>query len=328
MRNTKALVAGALLATILTLVIPGFASAKSVLAELRVEGPGLTLDPGTWYVTGPERVRKSSPADVCERTGGTVQIPGPTPLSLVGSGEDSNPALSQVRVRRDETGLFVCEIGSILGRTFSDPSGFAGWTYYQGFVFGSAAADQLALKAEDQILWVFSDFGDATPANTGDVLEMKGVPSRSDGTFTLRVVGHRFDGTTNPALGATIEGAESVKSLGEGRYQVTVSPGHSTLRATHGLDVPSNQVETCFQEVISECPRAHGRTIVGSGDDDRLEGTRGFDEISAGAGRDTIDLLKGGVDTVDCGRGADKVLVEQGDVDDELAASCEKLKTS
>ena len=325
MRHTKALIAGAVLATILFLAAPAFAAAKTVLAELRVEGPAVTLDTGTWYVTGAERVRKSSPADACNRTDGTIEIPGPTPLSLVGSGEDSNPALSQVRVRKDETGLFVCEIGSVVGRTFADPDGFAGWTYYDDFTFGSSAADQLQLKNEDQILWVFSDFGEASPANTGDVLELKGVPPRSDGTFILRVVGHRFDGTTNPTVDATIEGADAVSNLGDGRYEVTVPQGTTSLRATHGVDVPSNDEETCFQEDLSECPRAAGRTIVGSAKGDDLRGTRGFDDISAGGGRDTIDITNGGRDVVACGRGRDKVLVDR-DNDDDIAPSCEKVR--
>jgi len=63
MRHTKAPFAGAILATFLSLAIPALAQAKSALVELRVEGPSVTLDPGTWYVTGPEEVRKSRPGD-------------------------------------------------------------------------------------------------------------------------------------------------------------------------------------------------------------------------------------------------------------------------
>jgi len=326
MRHTKAPVAGAILAVFLSFAIPTSAQAKSALAELRVEGPMVTLDPGAWYVTRPEEVRKSRPADDCERTGGEIAIEGPTPLSLVASGEAFNRDLSQVRVRRDEAGLFICEIGSFLGRGFTDPAGFAGWTYYEDFVFGSSAADQFELETNDRIMWVFSDFGETTQANSGDVLEMRGVPPRSRGTFTLRVVGHRFDGSVNPATGVTIEGAESVSDLGDGRYEVSVPHGMTTLRAVRGVDVPSNQLETCTRADLSDCPRAHGRTIVGSARGDELPGTRGFDDISGRGGDDTIDIRNGGRDRVNCGGGDDEVLADRGDSDDAVAPSCEKVK--
>ena len=196
--------------------LPAQAGAKTALVELRVEGPGQTLDPGTWYVTGNERIRKSKPSDACNRAKGRIAVAGPTPLSLAQSGSASNRDLRQVRVRRDEAGLFTCEIGSILGRPFGDPDGFAGWSYYENYVFGSAAADQLKLRNNDRILWVFSDFGATTPANQGPALELRRVPARTEGTFTARVVEHGFDGGTSPATGATIEGAESVNELGGG----------------------------------------------------------------------------------------------------------------
>ena len=227
-------------------------------------------------------------------------------------------------MRRDEAGLFVCEIGSILGRTFTDPDGFAGWVFYDDFKFGSSAVDQVG--SNDRIIWAFLDFGQTTAANTGDVLELRGVPARSNGTFTVRVFGHRFDGTINPAADVVIEGATSQLDLGNGRYEVTVAQGTTTLRATRGLDVPSNQFETCSLADLSDCPRAHGRTIVGSRKADDLPGTRGFDDISGRGGDDTIDIGTGGRDTVSCGAGEDKVMVDPGDRDDEIADNCEKVR--
>jgi hypothetical protein len=333
MREITAPVAGvtaaalALAATLLFL-LPPTVGAKTALVELRVEGPTENLDPGTWYVTGNERIRKSKPSDACNRAEGSIRVPGPTPLALAQSAADDNRDLRQVRVRRDEAGLFICEIASILGRPFTDPDGFAGWSYYENYVFGSAAADQLKLRDDDRVLWVFSDFGLTTPANTGPALELKGVPPRSDGTFTARVVEHVFDGSTNPATGATIEGAGSVNELGNGRYEVTVGNRFTTLRATRGLDVPSNQVETCSKPVLAKCPRAHGKTIVGSKRDDELNGTRGFDEINARGGDDVIDLRNGGRDDVDCGPGKDVVLIERGASDHIAFGGCERKRRS
>jgi Domain of unknown function (DUF4430) len=302
------------------------ASAKTALAELRVEGPDGTLDPGTWYVTGTEKIRKSRPGDTCVRDQGKLRFPGPTALGIAQTGSEHRKALRQVRVRLDEAGPFVCEIGSILGRPFTDPDGFAGWSYWFNDEFGSQSADLVSLKRGDQVLWVFSDFG-SDPVNTDSVLELSGVPARSDGTFELEVVAHVFDGTTEPAEGAAIVGASQVTELGDGRYEVTVPDGRTTLSATRALDVPSNHVKTCVSDKPSDCPRAHGRRIFGSDKGDKIKGTRGWDKIVSGGGNDTIKLRNGGRDRVNCGAGKrDEVKLKRRDDDDRIARNCEVVK--
>jgi hypothetical protein len=302
------------------------ASAKTALAELRVEGPDGTLDPGTWYVTGTEKVRKSRPGDTCVRDDGRLRFPGPTALGIAQTGSEHRKALRQVRVRLDEAGPFVCEIGSIIGRPFGDPDGFAGWSYWLNDEFGSASADLVKLKRGDQVLWVFSDFG-SEPVNTGETLELRGVPARSSGTFQVEVIGHQFDGLSGPAEGATIEGASAVNELGGGLYEVTVAQGKSTLTATRGVDIPSNHVKTCVSDQPKDCPRAHGRRIFGSDKGDKIKGTRGWDKIVSGGGNDTIKLRNGGRDRVNCGAGKrDEVKLKRRDDDDRIARNCEVVK--
>jgi hypothetical protein len=321
--------AGTLLAIAGTLLATSPRSDAAALAELRVEGPSGTLDPGTWYVTGGERIRRSKPSDRCVRTRGKVRVPGATALGLAQTGAESNPGVRQVRIRSDEAGLFVCEIGSVLGRPFTDPAGFAGWSFYQGFVFGSSAADQVKLADDDRILWVYSDFGAATPANTGSTLELQQVPAGDqDGQFRVKVVAHEFDGDTVEVDDATIEGATAVAPVGsDGLYDVAIAQGTTTLRATRGLDVASNRLDACYQPAVADCPAEHGRTIVGSDGDDAIAGTGGWDEISTRRGRDRIDLTAGGRDRVGCGGGdRDRVRVAAGDDDDVIAASCERVR--
>jgi hypothetical protein len=302
------------------------ASAKTALAELRVEGPDGTLDPGTWYVTGTEKIRKSRPGDTCVRDQGRLRFPRPTALGIAQTGSEHRKALRQVRVRLDEAGPFVCEIGSIIGRPFTDPDGFAGWSYWLDYEFGSASADLVKLKRGDQVLWVFSDFG-SEPVNTGETLELRGVPARSAGTFQVEVIGHRFDGLSGPAEGATIEGASEVNELGGGLYEVTVPQGKSTLTATRGVDIPSNHVKTCVSDEPKDCPRAHGRRIFGSDKGDKIKGTRGWDKIASGGGNDTIKLRNGGRDRVNCGAGKrDEVKLKRRDDDDRIARNCEVVK--
>jgi hypothetical protein len=302
------------------------ASAKTALAELRVEGPTGTLDPGTWYVTGTEKIRKSRPGDTCVRDQGKLRFPGPTALGIAQTGSEHRKALRQVRVRLDEAGPFVCEIGGILGRPFTDPAGFAGWSYWLDFEFGSQSADLVTLGRGDQVLWVFSDFG-SEPVNTGSALELTGVPARSDGSFEVEVIAHVFDGTTDPAEGATIDGASSVDELGDGRYEVTVPNGRTTLTASREVDIPSNHVTTCVSDQPKECPRAHGRRIFGSDKRDKIKGTRGWDKISSGGGNDVIKLRNGGRDRVNCGAGKrDKVKIKRADNDDRIARNCEVIR--
>ena len=293
------------------------ASAKTALAELRVEGPDGTLDPGTWYVTGTEKIRKSRPGDTCVRDQGKLRFPGPSALGIAQTGSDHRKALRQVRVRLDEAGPFVCEIGGILGRPFTDPDGFAGWSYWLDNEFGSQSADLVRLGRGDRVLWVFSDFNvnPAEQVNTGDALELRGVPARGDGTFEVTVIAHVFDGSSEPAAGATIEGASNVNELGDGRYEVTVPAGKTTLTATRDVDIPSNHVTTC----------ARGQSF-GSDKGDKIKGTRGWDKISSAGGSDVIKIRSGGRDRVNCGAGKrDKVKVKRGDRDNKIARNCERV---
>jgi hypothetical protein len=316
------------LAALLSLALGSAAQAKTALAELRVEGPSGALDPGTWYVTGTERTKRSRSSDACERTTGTIKVPGPTAMGLPQTGSETTPGLRQVRIRRDEAGLFVCEIGSVLGRPFSDPDGFAGWSYWQDYAFGSASADQVRLHDGDRILWVYSDFG-STPVNSGpDALELRSVDAgTTDGQLTVKVVGHGFDGSSHAIDDATITGAQSVTNNMDGTYDVTVPNGFTQLRATHpsNSDIPSQPELTCADPNPSACPDHRGRTIVGSPHGDRLAGTRGWDGIEARGGPDVVRLASGGQDVVDCGGGRD--LVTGARNDDQIAKNCERVRS-
>ena len=305
---------------------PSIAAADPVLAELRVEGPAGTMDPGTWYVTDTEQIRKSKPGDACIRDQGRLEFPGPTALGLVQSGSESTAALRQVRVRQDEAGPFVCEIGDIAGRSFGDPNGFSGWTYWLNQVSGSSSADLATLADGDQVLWVFSDYGPSM-TNTGDALELTDVPVfDDDGNFEVGVVSHTFDGKTSPADNATIAGAATTTPLGNGRYAVTVGGGNTTLSASRGVDIPSNQETVCVHSDPGDCPAAHGRTIFGSPNGDRIAGTAGWDRIDTGAGDDRINIRSGGRDRVKCGGGEDTVVKKGSDKDDKIKRNCERIR--
>jgi hypothetical protein len=321
----------ALAASACALVIsaaPAATAKKLPVVELRVEGPNGTLDPGTFYATGSEKVRKSRPGDACVRDQGRLRFPGSTALGLPQTASEHRKALRQVRVRLDEAGPFVCEIGGIVGRPFTDPDGFAGWSYWLNGEFGSQSADLVNVRRRHEVVWVFSDFNvdPNQQVNTGSLLELHRVPARSSGEFVVGVTAHSFDGTASPAEGATIHGASSVSELGDGQYEVTVPSGITTLTATRGTDIPSNHMKTCNRADEDECPRAHGKRIFGSDRGDRLVGGLGWDRIRTLGGKDLIDLRKGGRDKVNCGGGRDKVKVKRRDPDDRIARNCEVVK--
>jgi hypothetical protein len=219
---------------------PAAGESAKVQAELRIEGPKGNLIPGRMYETGTERVKRSKGLS-CKHRDGKIKVPGATALGIAETASDESRKLRPVRVRRDDFGLFVCEIGGFVGRPFDDPEGFSGWTYWVNYAGGTQAAELETLEEGDQVLWVFSDFGEKN-INTGDALELTGVPKTdADGEFTVEVVAHAFDGSPSPLEGAKIKGASDVEDLGGGEYEVTVGDGRSTLYAKHKPDIPSNQ---------------------------------------------------------------------------------------
>lgn len=319
---------GALLGALVALVaLPGDRARAGVavtpLSELRIEGPRKNIEPGTWYATPPERIKRSRGLG-CKRREGTRDVP-PSALSIADTASDASAELPAVRVRNDSFGLFVCEIGGLVGRSFDDPDGFSGWTYWVDFAGGTQAAENESLTGNERVLWVFSDFGERN-LNTDDALELSGVPPHDpDGTFTVQVSEHEFGGAATPLAGAKIKGAESFDDLGGGTYEVTAPGGRTELWAKHKPDIASNRLSVCVRPSAGDCPAAHGRSIVGSPDADGLLGTAGWDEIRARAGNDRIDIATPGRDDVNCGAGTDTVTVIQGDADNDVAANCEEI---
>ena len=311
-------------AACLLVVAPGEASAKSALAELRVEGPTGTIDPGTWYVTGNERVRRGR-GHRCKNRKGSQRFTGPSALTLLASAGRNNKKLRPARVRDTDFGPQLCQIGSLRSYgAFPNPNG--GFLFWINDASGSSSADLAMLRNGDRVLWHWAEFGTDPEVLTAPPLSLRKVPAGTTGTtFTVRVVEHDFGGNATPADGATITGAKSVSPLGDGRYEVTVGRGFSTLQAKRGLNVPSAPVEVCSRAKRAKCPQAHGRTIYGSDKGDRLRGTRGWDVIVSGKGNDRIDLRKPGRDRVNCGPGKDVVVIKRGDRDNRIGKSCERV---
>lgn len=339
MRHIPAPIGGATaalaaLASLLFCAAP--ASAQTALAELRVEGPGETLDPGTWYVTGTERVKRGR-GNECDPRPGTRRFPGPTALGLAATAQRTNRALRPVRFRATDFGMQLCQVGAF-SSFGAYPGASGGWLYFVNGTSGFGSPAGAELKNGNKVVLTYGMFPSDPPSgtdeslNSGTLLGLRGVPARDvDGVFRARVVEFDFAGNATPVDDAKIEGAQEWEPLGAGRYRVVVAPGRTTLRAVEGAAdasfprVPSNQLTTCVRAKLANCPAAHGRTIVGSKGRDKIAGSKGWDVIRAGGGRDRIDLRRGGRDRVNCGGGRDVVLLKRGDNDDILR-NCERIR--
>ncbi|MDQ3572439.1 MAG: DUF4430 domain-containing protein [Actinomycetota bacterium] len=217
------------------------AAAAAVKAHLRVEGPRVTLDRGSTYVTGTERVRKATP-DGCRPTPRRARVAGPTALGIVqsaiNSGRRASDALMPLRVQTFPglEGLFTCRIGDYVG------SASAFWLYKVNHVFPTVGADQFRLDRGDQVLWYFADFDRGI--NTGDELGLN-APRRADAgdPFPVKVVAFAGDGSRSPAEGATVRGGDvPVETNARGRARVTISDaGRAVLKARRGSDIPSER---------------------------------------------------------------------------------------
>ena len=309
------------------------AASKAKLVELRVEGDGTTLEEGAWYATGSQPVKRGRTPS-CEARNGSDRFTGATALTVLAGAADFNRDLRPVRTRPTDFGPQVCQVGGLRSfGTFPDPN--AGFLYWVNYVSGFSSPDLADVDNGDSALWYYAVFPSDPPqpddpptANTGLPLELEGVPAHdADGEFTARVVVHDFDGTPTPVTDATIMGADAASHAAGGEYEIRVGAGTTELFAARGADIRSNRLEVCVDQA-SDCPKAHGRTIVGSKRGDELKGTRGFDDISAGGGGDEIDLRKGGRDRADCGAGKDLVLLKRGDGDDRVGGDCERIRRS
>ncbi|HKG34812.1 MAG TPA: DUF4430 domain-containing protein [Solirubrobacterales bacterium] len=276
--------------------------------QLRVEGTGKTLDPGTRYVTGTESVPAATDAG-CRRTKRRHRVPGATALGLLGSAFESNRLLRPLGVADDEFGLRVCRIGSFV----ETDSPFTGWLYRVNHRSPSNGAALKKVGGGDEVLWYFANFGTGT--NTGDELVVRAPARVKPGTLDVSVLAYAFDGSVERAPdGTVVRGGERPATVQGGTAKVQVKAGKAALRAVGGIDIPSAPVDVCVSADLDECPSARGDTIVGTASGDRIVGTRGPDVIRARGGADRVNARGGGSDRVVCGRGRDLALLGAGDV--------------
>jgi hypothetical protein len=304
-----ALACGALLA------LAAGASAKSVIAELRVLTPTAVLEPGTSYVTNTGKIKTDPGADCFGAgtggSGATVAVPGPTPLGAVRSALRTNRALRPISISDHfGFGLAICGFGG--HSAASDFSTF--WYLKVNHREPTTGGDQTRLHNGDQVLWFLapSNYPNPNPAE----LELQAPARAKPGLAQVTVLQHACDTSfpsvcsATPAVGAVVGG---VTTDSAGHASVSLSQT-TTLVAARGGSIPSNLAKVCVNADLGQCPRFAGKRIIGSVNGDRIRGSKGPDLIQGRQGNDKIRVRGRSADRVNCGGGRhDVVTVDKAD---------------
>lgn len=315
-----AVAAIALLALLAALSLPASASAK---ADLRVvTADGKTLAEHRQYTH--QTVVKTDPGAECfgEDTGGSGEVYKDSARTAAGQLFDAArnvEALKPIGVSDFFSfGLAICEIGGI------DPSPSGFWEVRVNHAAAQVGADQIPVNKGDEILWYeVTDFNDP-PAPE---LALDAKPRTTSSTLEVTVLEYENDGTSSPAVGASVNGA-ALPTNAQGKTTVALTKGKTDLKATRAGAIPSNVESVCRADALADCPRGHDREILGTRRADKVRDARGDTTIKTGNGGDKVVLRDNGSNRVFCGRGKrDVVIVQKGDDDDRIASSCERVRT-
>jgi hypothetical protein len=301
------------------------AAASTKWADLRVvTHTGRTLAEFRQY-TGSTTVRSSAKGDCfgSPSTDKRYRMDGANALGIVKDALSSDKALRPLVLTDafvdDGFGLGVCTIGGFT------TVGSSYWDLVVNHVTSSTGAGLVPVHNGDEILWYLTAGNE--PQSGPRELALKAPSQVSPGkSFTVKSTRYTSAGKASPAAGVTVTAdGKSIGKTGSGGELTATLPGSATLEADGtASDVPSNRVRVCVGS--ARCPGAHGKVIYGSGHADRIKGTHGPDRITARGGSDVVNLRSGGKDRVNCGGGRDEVILDSGDRNDHIAASCERVK--
>ncbi len=314
-------------AIFVVLAADGSATAKTKWAHLRVvTNTGRTLAEFRQY-TGSTTVRSSRKADCFGSPSRQrrYRMDSPNALGIVKDALASDRALRPLVLSDafvdDGFGLGVCSMGGF------ETVGFSYWDLIVNHVVSFSGASLTPVSNGDRILWYFTSGSE--PASGPRELTLKAPASAKPGDgFTVKVIRFTGQGKSSPAGGVVVTaGGDNVGTTRpDGKIRVRLARSARLEATGTANDVPSNRVAVCVSARRSRCPAAHGERMYGSKRGDRIRDTRGWDGIKSRGGADVVNLRSGGRDHVNCGGGRDKVILEKGDRNDRIAASCERLR--
>jgi hypothetical protein len=239
------LVAACALALLLLLSTAALAAAKGTQVNLRVVGSGGKIL-SEQFISAKTTSLKTSPKATClgGGTGGSgksVQLKGATALSALSLASKRTPALRPLSVTDhflSEFGLGLCGIGK------SQTTKKLSWYLKVNHKNPNKGGELVKLHKGDEVLWALEPY--PYPDELGLVAPHEAEPNKP---FTVSVFSYDDKGKKTPAAGVTVTGATAPTGA-DGTTQVTLAaPG--VLTATHGTDIPSNQVAVCLNGACS-----------------------------------------------------------------------------
>jgi hypothetical protein len=239
------LVAACALALLLLLSTAALATAKGTHVNLRVVGSGgKTLS--EQFIGARTTSVKTSPKATClgGGTGGSgksVQVKGPTALGVLSQASKRTPSLRPLLVTDhflSEFGLGLCGVGK------SRSTKKLSWYLKVNHKTPSKGGELVKLHKGDEVLWALAPY--PYPDELALIAPHEAEPNKP---FTVSVFSYDEKGKKAPAAGVSVTGA-AAPTAADGTTQVTLSaPG--VLTATHGTDIPSNQVAVCLNGACS-----------------------------------------------------------------------------
>ena len=322
----KAAAASALAATAVAAAWAPTAQATPTFS-LRVEVPGATLVPGTYYAVPRTTLARrgtlsNNSSGVCVPSTGRHELDGQTALGLVATAAQANRTLEPLLVAEDSFGRRLCRVAEVIER---DLPSFSGWLYRYNHVAPPLSGELVSLARDSEVLWVFADFGNG--ANTGDELLLTAPVRTQPGLVQVGVQTITFEGVSGPAPdGTVVTGGSAPAATVGGVATVALGEGETELRAVgagaSAGNIPSAPQSVCVAANLEDCPPERGRRVIGTNGNDGLAGTPGPDRIRARGGKDKVRVRGGDADVVNCGKGKDVVIADE---DDKLKR-CERVR--
>jgi hypothetical protein len=222
------------LALVLVASTAAVAAAKKVSADLRVVGAQGKILTEQTLATGTTSV-PTSPKATCfgkgtAGSGKASTINGATALGLLGQASKTTATLRPLLLTDAfDFGLGICGVGS------AKANATLSWYLKVNHRNPELGGDAVKLKAGDDVLWALEAYPYPNELSLVAPTEATGgVP------FEVRVFSYSDKGKRKPAVGATVTGGQGPTDA-EGRTTVVLADP-TVLVATHGKDIPSNQV--------------------------------------------------------------------------------------
>ncbi|HET9199038.1 MAG TPA: hypothetical protein VFN92_12390 [Solirubrobacterales bacterium] len=233
------------LALSLTFAFTAVASAKGLMADLRVVGTGGKVLAEKTVASANVSV-KTSPQATCfgPGTGGSgdsVQLKGNTAMGLLASGAKTIPSLRPLSISDSfDFGLALCGIGSSVAK------GKASWYLKINHESLEVGGDAAKIKAGDEVLWTLAP---SFPYPDELVLTAPAT-AKAGSSFSVRVWAYDEKGKKKPQAGAKVTGAAAPTGA-DGRTTVTLSKP-AKLSAKASGEITSAKVAVC---VGGKCPK-------------------------------------------------------------------------